>query len=132
TALAAMVEPRAAAKNLQRLAARGLLGRYGFYEAVDYTPRKPDAPKAPGREREGVVVRAHLAHHQGMTMMALANVVDHDRNVARFHADARIQSTELLLQERVPQGIAIHEPRPDRSSRLAPPLPPLSTPPFRS
>src|SRR5262249_10193677 len=49
TALAAMVEPRAAAKNLQRLAARGLLGRYGFYEAVDYTPRKPDAPKAPGR-----------------------------------------------------------------------------------
>ena len=69
TALAAMVDPQAAARNFARLAAAGARGRYGFYEALDYTPsRLPEGADV-------AIVRAFMAHHQGMTIVAIANVL---------------------------------------------------------
>ena len=69
TALAAMVDPRAAAANFARLAAVGARGRYGFYEALDYTrSRMPEGTDV-------AIVRAFMAHHQGMTVVAIANVL---------------------------------------------------------
>ena len=62
------------------------------------------------------VVRAFFAHHQGMSLVALANVVCDDAFVTRFHADPRVQATELLLQERVPREAILSEPRPAESS----------------
>jgi cyclic beta-1,2-glucan glucanotransferase len=136
TALATLVDPAAAIRNLKRLAGEGAEGRYGFYEAIDYTPRKtyeqaeggPAAPKEAG----GVVVRAFLAHHQGMSLLALANVLLDERMVARFHQDPRVQATELLLQERVPRRMPITEPRPAEETRAAPPVAPISARRFRS
>jgi cyclic beta-1,2-glucan synthetase len=99
TALAAMVEPEAAVRNFQRLAGAGGAGRYGFYEALDYTPaRVPDGLKA-------AVVRAYMAHHQGMTIVAIADAVLGGLMRARFHADPMIKATELLLQERIPRDV---------------------------
>jgi len=136
TALAALVDPRAAIRNFMRLAAEGMEGAYGFYEAIDYTPRKTYEPaegSAPaGRDGAGVVVRAFLAHHQGMTLVALANVLLDERMVARFHQDARVQATELLLQERVPRRLPITEPRPAEETRAAPPVAAISARRFRS
>src|SRR3970282_482817 len=67
TALAAMVDPGAAARNFARLGAMGALGRYGLYEALDYTPaRLPEG-------KEVAMVRAFMAQHQGMTVVAIAN-----------------------------------------------------------
>ena len=54
------------------------------------------------------MVRAFLAHHQGMSLVALANVLLDERMVARFHQDPRVQATELLLQERVPRRMPDH------------------------
>ncbi len=97
TALAAMVDPAAAAANFTRLAGIGGLGHYGFYEALDFTPsRLPD-----GQAR--AVVRAYMAHHQGMTIVALANALLDGVMRTRFHAEPMIQATELLLQERTPR-----------------------------
>ena len=77
TALAAMVDPPAAVRNFARLAAAGGQGRYGFYEALDYTPgRVPDGKTV-------AVVRAFMAHHQGMTIVAIADAV-----LGRHHARA--------------------------------------------
>jgi len=101
TALAAMVEPAAAARNFARLAGIGALGRYGFYEALDYTPRRLPAG------RSVAIVRAYMAHHQGMTIVALANTLLHGVMRARFHSEARVQATELLLQERTPRDVAV-------------------------
>ncbi len=101
TALAAMVEPAAAALNFARLARTGALGRYGFYEALDYTPRRLPAG------RSVAIVRAYMAHHQGMTIVALANTLLHGVMRARFHSEARVQATELLLQERTPRDVAV-------------------------
>jgi cyclic beta-1,2-glucan synthetase len=99
TALATMVDPVAAVANLKRLAAMGATGPYGFYEAVDFTP---------ARIQEGedfALVRAYMAHHQGMTIVSIANALFGGAMRDRFHAEPMIQATELLLQERVPREV---------------------------
>ncbi|HXT29317.1 MAG TPA: glucoamylase family protein, partial [Vicinamibacterales bacterium] len=135
TALASLVYPSAAAANLERLEREGLLGRFGYYESIDCRPLEasPDdvAPPAPA-QRKGVVVRAFFAHHQGMSLVALANVVCDDVFVKRFHADPRVQATELLLQERVPREAILSEPRPAEGAAPAPSLPVFATRRFRS
>ncbi len=101
TALAAMVDPVAASANFRRLASVGALGRYGFYESIDYTAsRLPE-----GETRE--VVKAYMAHHQGMTIVALANVLFGETMRRRFGAEPAVQATELLLQERTPITVAV-------------------------
>ncbi|MEO5763409.1 MAG: glucoamylase family protein [Vicinamibacteria bacterium] len=130
TALAAMVDPIAAAANLRRLIDLGLEGRYGLYEAIDFTPPKIDSSAPP--HPKAIVVKAHFAHHQGMTLTALANALADGPMVKRFHADPRIQATEFLLQERVPREAVIQNPRPPEETHIAIQAEPLSTRRFRS
>ena len=100
-----MVDPAAAARNFARLAAAGGRGRYGFYEALDYTPaRLPEGEPV-------AIVRAYMAHHQGMTLVAIANALHDGAMRARFHAEPIVQATELLLQERTPRDVAVARPR---------------------
>ncbi|MFI4996307.1 MAG: GH36-type glycosyl hydrolase domain-containing protein, partial [Hyphomicrobiales bacterium] len=104
TALATMVDPRAACANLERLAEAGARGRYGFYEALDYT-----AHRVP--EGESVaIVRAFMAHHQGMSIIAIADALLGGAMRARFHAEPIVQATELLLQERPPRDVTFARP----------------------
>ncbi len=120
TALASLLEPTEAAKNLRRLAKEGLVGSHGFYEAIDYTHTGLEFAvdeSRPSSARRGVVVRAYLAHHQGMTLVALSNAILGDLMVKRFHADPRNEATELLLQERVPRRTPIVPPRPAEETR---------------
>src|SRR6185503_11348369 len=80
TALAVMIDPARSAKNLRRLAADGLLGEYGFFESMDYTDR------AGGRSSgTGTPVTAFFAHHAGMSLVALANAINDDVMIRRFH-----------------------------------------------
>jgi cyclic beta-1,2-glucan synthetase len=123
TALAAQVDPAAAAENFRRLSKDGLDGRFGFYEALDYGPRNRDIDQAPDTAPEPAVVRAFFAHHQGMSLVALTNVICNDAFVARFHADPRVQASELLLQERVPREAILSEPRPDDGAERAATVP---------
>ncbi len=104
TALAAMVDPQAAARNFTRLAAAGGRGRYGWYDALDYTPaRLPEGQKV-------AIVRSYMAHHQGMTLIAISDALRDGAMRARFHAEPIIQATELLLQERVPRDVLVAHP----------------------
>jgi cyclic beta-1,2-glucan synthetase len=90
TMLALGVDPRAALKNLRQMEAFEWSGRYGFYEAVDYSQN--------GGER----VRSWMAHHQGMALLAICNLLL-DRPIERyFHAEPQVLATELLLHERAP------------------------------
>ncbi len=113
TALGAMVDPAAAARNYAQLTAAGGRGRYGWYEALDYTPsRLPVGEKV-------AVVHAHMAHHQGMTVVAIADALQDGKMRARFHADPIIQATELLLQERPPRDVLVARPRVDEVKAAA-------------
>ncbi|HET9317996.1 MAG TPA: glucoamylase family protein, partial [Vicinamibacteria bacterium] len=136
TALAALVDPEEAVENMYRLRRAGLCGRYGFYEAIDYTRRaRADSETEEGAVapvRGGQIVKAYLAHHQGMTLLSLANLLHEDVMVKRFHADPRVQATELLLQERVPRDAPVTEPRPAEATRALAAPPALSTRRFRS
>ncbi|HEY2884830.1 MAG TPA: glucoamylase family protein [Rhizomicrobium sp.] len=110
TALAAMVDPTAAARNFMRLTGLGARGQYGWYEALDYTrSRVPDGAKF-------AIVRAYMAHHQAMTLVALANTLHDGAMRARFHTEAIVQATELLLQERMPRDIALARPPPEQTT----------------
>ncbi len=105
TALASMLSPAAATANFARLEAAGGRGRYGFYESLDYTRRRlPDGDTV-------AIVRAYMAHHQGMTVVAIANTLRGGAMRARFHAEPIVQATELLLQERTPREVAVTRPR---------------------
>jgi cyclic beta-1,2-glucan synthetase len=105
TMLAAVIDPSAAMANLVRLRQEGALGRYGFYESIDYTPER-----LPQNQRL-VLIRAFMAHHQGMSLVALDNTLNDGLMEGRFHADPLVQATDLLLQERIPQSVPATRPR---------------------
>ena len=105
TALASMVDPKSAAENYLRLAEAGGCGKFGFYEALDYTPsRLPEGERV-------AVVRTYMAHHQGMTLAAIDNALHEGTMRNRFHIEPIIRATELLLQERTPRDVAVARPR---------------------
>lgn len=105
TGLASMVNPERARQNYARLAELGAQGRYGFYEALDFTrSRLPE-------DEDVAIVRSFMAHHQGMTIVAIANTLRGGEMRARFHREPMIQASELLLQERSPRDVVVARPR---------------------
>jgi cyclic beta-1,2-glucan glucanotransferase len=137
TALAAMIDPSRSAANLRRLTRGGAEGDYGFFDAIDYTVREADhhhhdEAAVANRSAGGTVVRAYFAHHAGMTLVALANAMLGDPMVKRFHADPRVQATELLLQERVPRHTLAIQPRPLDDIVVVAPPPAMPMRRFRS
>ena len=117
-ALALGVEPAAAMKNLRRLANLGdstLLGDYGYYEAIDYSPRAELDGAA------GIIIHCYMVHHQGMSLLAYGNALHDNAIRKRFHSDPRIRATEPLLHEHIPEQILpttgeAHEERPVRQT----------------
>ena len=101
SALAAQVDPARALSNLRAMESMGALSAYGFCDAIDYT--RP----APGERF--AFVRAFMAHHVGMTLVSLTNVLRDDLWQDRFHADSLVKSAELLLYERVPRRFVMQQ-----------------------
>jgi hypothetical protein len=93
--LALEFDPANVLANLRRMQKMGWMGEFGFYESADYSST---AEHAPGTRY--TLVRSWMAHHQGMSLLALANLLA-DRPFQRwFHAGPRVRATELLLHER--------------------------------
>ncbi len=99
TFLVAMVNPEAALDNAKHLIHNKILSSYGFYESIDYTSeRLPENQKF-------AVIKSFMAHHQGMSFVAINNVINNNIIQDRFHNDTRVRATRLLLQERIPQRV---------------------------
>ena len=98
--MALMVLPEKACANLQTLDRLGLIGRFGFYEAVDYTPSRVHA------DQDCALVRCFMAHHGGMSFLALVHALLGQPMQRRFMADPRVRANILLLQERIPAARA--------------------------
>ena len=118
--LALPIDPEGVLDNLEAIAREGGEGRWGYYEAIDYTPGRVPA----GEER--AVVKGYFAHHQGMSFVAIGNELTGEKMRHRFHADPLVVSAELLLQERVPRHVQITHPHVEevrfvRSLRELPP-----------
>jgi len=110
TALAAMIKPSPAIHNLDRIAQMGGRGAYGFYESLDFT--KTRVPEG----KDVAVIHAYMAHHQGMSLVAFADVLTNGAMKTRFHAVPMVQATELLLQERTPRDVLVARPRAEEVS----------------
>ena len=112
TGLASMYAPRAAAANFEALEALGARGRFGFYEALDFTrERVPETGSV-------AIVRAYMAHHQGMTLVALANVLLDATMRRYFHREPIIRASEILLQETRHREASAALPRADQKEAL--------------
>jgi cyclic beta-1,2-glucan synthetase len=99
--LASQYDPPAAVENLQRLRKLGALGKFGFHDAVDFTPtRVPEGKTC-------AIVYNYYAHHHGMSIAAVANVAFNGHLRELFHSDPVIEAAELLLQEKAPRDIPV-------------------------
>lgn len=100
--MALMVDPVAACRNLQHLSAQGFEGRFGLYEAIDYTlSRVP-------RDKSNAVVQSFMVHHQGMSFLSLSYLLLDKPMQKRFSADPLFQSALLLLHEKVPRAVSFY------------------------
>lgn len=95
--MALMIRPKAACQNMQRLVELGFSGKFGLFEAIDYTPARQT------RGQSGAVISSFMAHHQGMSLLALAFKLLDQPMQKRFASEPIFQATALLLQERVPK-----------------------------
>ncbi len=108
TLLAAPLSPSDTVANLRRLADEGLENPFGYYESIDYTPDRM------GPDGSGQVVKTLMAHHQGMSLIALNNAINDQVMPRRFHGEARIKAADLLLQERIPLLVPLKHPPAER------------------
>jgi cyclic beta-1,2-glucan synthetase len=97
--------PQVVIQNLARLESLKMWGLYGFYESVDFTADRLKTGE------EHAIIRSFMAHHQGMILLSLCNTLFDKRMIQRFHADPRIESVELLLQEQTPAQAPTEHPR---------------------
>ena len=105
TILAGMYDPKNAVKNLRHLIDLKAEGIFGFYETLDFT--KSRIPE----NLEFVVVKTYMAHHQGMSLVSISNIINDGLMLKRFHREPIVLSSELLLQERTPRNIAVAKTR---------------------
>ena len=110
TVLAMLVDPRHALKNLTALEAEGALGPYGFRDALDYTRPSPGSRKT--------IVCTFMAHHIGMSIVALTNALNRQIWPRRFHLDPLVRSAELVLQERIPRRLTVQDVQGDDVARV--------------
>ena len=104
--LALPFAPQAVMQDLGAFEKLKMWGLYGLYESIDFTPERLKTGE------HYAIIRSFMVHHQGMVLMSLNNYLFNKRMIRRFHADPRIESIELLLQEQIPANAPTEHPRP--------------------
>ncbi len=103
--LAAMFFPRQALANLRKMEKMEVLGQYGFHESIDFTVERVL------KDKKYIILKSYMAHHQGMSLISINNLLNKFIMQRRFHAEPRVKAVELLLQERIPPLTPIMKPR---------------------
>jgi cyclic beta-1,2-glucan synthetase len=123
--LAVSLRPKAVIKNILDLQKLGMIGKFGFYEAIDFTQSRMNLGQ------DYAIICSYMAHHQGMILLALDNYLKSGAMVRRFHSDPRVMSVEFLLQERAPAQAPVEYPRPEAIGAIHPARPTVSIAPWR-
>ena len=116
TQLALSIDPKRSLANLRHLSSLDMEGRYGFYDAIDFT-RSRTARDDPSLRSGGAVVATYMVHHLGMGLVATNNFLNGDPMVRRFEAEPEVRATLLLLQERIPRQVPAIQPHPIEAGR---------------
>ncbi|MBE5813041.1 MAG: DUF3131 domain-containing protein [Clostridiales bacterium] len=115
TMLALMVNQQKSYENLKGLESVGMLGQYGFYEAIDFTPGRIKLKEG---NLKYAIVKSYMAHHQGMSLVAMNNVINDNIMQKRFHQNVYVKSVEILLQEKIPSDVIYTK---DGKEKVVPP-----------
>ena len=101
TIMSLAFKPKIAMANLRRLIKSRFLGRYGFYDAIDYTAVLDNRDYG----RAGIPAKIYYAHHQGFSLQALNNQINGGRMHSLFFSDPRVESLDTLFEEKIPSSI---------------------------
>ena len=110
--LSMMYDAKGAIKNLRALEQQEMFGKYGFYESIDFTI---DRLKY-GRTYEPV--KTYMAHHQGLILLSINNLINNDILVQRFSSNPEIEAVDILLQERMPEKAIITKEKKEKVQKL--------------
>ena len=111
--LALNSDPKGTVYNIRKLIELGMEGKYGLYEAVDFTQRRRVS-----LESKYQIVKSFMAHHQGMSLLAINNYFNDDIMIKRFHSHPVIKAGEIMLQERIKDNIVITKEYKEISQKL--------------
>jgi cyclic beta-1,2-glucan synthetase len=112
--MALMVDFETAMANIKDLKDIGILGKYGLYEAIDYTPERI----LPNQNYS--VIKSYMVHHLGMSLLSINNVLNDNILQKRFHSDVTVRATQELLCERIPVNIIISKENKEKITPLKP------------
>ena len=112
--MAIFSQPRDVIENLKLLEKEKMLGTYGLYESIDYTPGRLKK----GKSKE--VVKTYMAHHQGLILLSLGNLFFDNIFQKRFMENPEIEAVDILLQERMPKEAILTKEKKEKVEKLKP------------
>ncbi len=110
--LAITEEPKEVLKNINILKKYNMYGEYGLYESIDFTPERL------GNNKKYEVVKTYMAHHQGLILLSINNLVNNNILQERFHKNPEIKSVDILLQEKLPEDMLITKERKEKVEKI--------------
>lgn len=104
--------PKEVISNLKELEKQGMKGKYGFYEAIDYTPSRLRS------KQKYEVVKTYMAHHQGLILLSINNLINNNILQKRFIKNPEIKAVDILLQEKMPEDVIITKEKKEKIQKL--------------
>ena len=105
-------DPRGVVNNLEKLEECGMYDKYGFYEAVDYTPNRL------GKNKKYEIVKTYMAHHQGLILLSINNLFNKNILQKRFMKNPEMQAINILLEERMPENVIIAKEKKEKIDKI--------------
>jgi len=110
--LAITEQPKEVLKNINILKKYNMYGKYGLYESIDFTPERL------GKDKKYEVVKTYMAHHQGLILLSINNLVNNNILQERFHKNSEIKAVDILLQEKLPEDMLITKERKEKIEKI--------------
>ncbi len=110
--LAIFTMPKEVIANIKKLEELGMYQKYGFYEAVDYTPERLK------KKQKYEIVKNYMAHHQGLILISINNLINNNIIQKRFSKNPEIQAVDVILQERMPKDVIITKEKKEKIEKI--------------
>ena len=111
-ALSMQYKPKDAIENLKQIESQGMYNQYGFYESIDFTAERL------GYGKISEPVKTYMAHHQGLILLSINNIINNDILVKRFSLNPEIEAVDILLQERMPEKAIITKEKKEKIEKI--------------
>ena len=110
--LAITEEPKCVVNNLKSLEKQGMYSKYGFYEAIDFTPSRLS------KNKKYENVKTYMAHHQALILLSINNLFNNNILQKRFMKNPEMQSVNILLEERMPENVIIAKEKKEKIEKI--------------